>query len=127
MSETQKPTQAVASQEQKTTLVSSHAPVGSGSTDSAKPAAVRLVKIKALRDIQYKVPRERLPGEEETSYARAPYHLVRVAEGETAEVSEEIAAEYCDQKFRGNYDFFGERSNHDERPMKIVARAERVA
>lgn len=106
------------------------ATAGGGSATTkmvARPAAVRLVKIRALRDIQWKEPRERMEGEDEFSYRRAPYHLHTLREGEVAEVPEAVAAEYCDKTFVGTYNFFGERSNHDEHPRHIIRRAERVS
>jgi hypothetical protein len=57
----------------------------------APPAAKRLVKIRANQPIAY--------GD------------VTLAAGQEAEVSEEMAKEFCDRHFEGNYAFGGERSS----------------
>lgn len=71
------------------------------------PGKVRLVKIKALQMIRVS-------------------DTVQVAPGKTAEVSEEIAAEFCDKVFQGCYDFGGERITPTATRHRVV-RAVRVA
>lgn len=76
-----------------------------------KPNQTRMVKIKALQPIR--LTRE---GGEKI-----------VAPGQTAEVTEDEAREFCDKKFDiGVRDYFG---NSDKKALKntVVKRAERVA
>lgn len=69
--------------------------------------ASRMVKIKALRAIMIDQKAGTMLGE-----------------GQTADVPEEVAAEFCDRVFTGNYAFGGERM-HDT-PRNQYRRAERV-
>lgn len=76
-----------------------------GTTLDAPAPKTKLVKIRANQAIAY--------GD------------VSLAEGQTAEVSEEMAKEFCDRKFEGNYAFGGERSEATS-DRHVLVRAVRV-
>lgn len=95
-----------------TTTPGTTAPVASNltappseATKLVQPEGKKKVKIRALRAIFV--------------------NDLTLAPGAIAEVDEEIAAEYCDQKFEGTYAFAGERSlGTSER--NVIVRAERI-
>lgn len=68
----------------------------------------RKVKIKAIRDINIGTAKE----------------MNILKEGQTAEVTEEQAVEFCDKGFRGLYPYSGER--YEDKQTSVIHRAVRV-
>jgi hypothetical protein len=73
------------------------------------PKGTKLVKIRAKTDIRVH-----------------PTDPTVIASGKIVEVPEDVAAEFCDTKFIGNFDFGGERSEATS-TRNVRTRAERVA